>query len=213
VELADRVHLVLRLGRLIHLSWFGAVPLFYWMGVRQPLALTAFFALEAVCAGLCFVPARRRESMRWLLCGLVTVNAVCLMTLTGVVGPLALVPALALGHTLPALIHPDRVVRGYAALMGTLSVLLPAWLDWLGCAPAAYGFEQGAVQVLPRLVALDPRGVTVLLAIGAVGPIVLSWFLLGRIAETLAHADRRLYLHAWQLEQLLPTAPSPRRGA
>jgi hypothetical protein len=89
---------------------------------------------------------------------------------------------------------------------GCLSVLVPVVLEWLGVLAPSHNFEGGTIEILPRMIAFPGRATEPLLLFLTLAAIVLPAFYAIRQHRVLDEANRRLHMHAWQLQRLLPPA-------
>jgi serine/threonine-protein kinase len=127
-------------------------------------------------------------------------------------GPFVVVPQIAAVLTLGiALQYHTPRERAVVIAMGTLATAAPFGLELLGLVPPAYVFADGNVTLLARAVRLSPHTTLPLLFYASVSSTALPAILLGRVRDALSAAERRLFLQAWHLRQLVPE-PSARAG-
>jgi hypothetical protein len=90
-----------------------------------------------------------------------------------------------------------------------LAVVLPFVLEWCGILPQSYLFRGGELVVQPVAVWLPRAPTTIyLLLANLIGVVLISAFL-GRMRDSQLEAERQLYLHSWQLKQIVPEASRP----
>lgn len=82
--------------------------------------------------------------------------------------------------------------------------------EQLGILQRSYLFHDGGLTILPNLVTLEPALTTLALILLSTVPIILPALLMGRMADQLQSAERRILTHSWNLRQILP-APEPRK--
>jgi hypothetical protein len=75
--------------------------------------------------------------------------------------------------------------------------------------PDSYLFVDGHILITPQLAELPRVPALVFLIAATVTAIVVPPLLLARTRDGLRVAERRLAVHAWQMEQLLPRAARP----
>lgn len=127
------------------------------------------------------------------------------MSVSGIFGPFVVLPSLLTLNTTAFTLTSRGWGFRYglvAASLGTLFV--PLLLELLEFFPRSYTFLPEAVVVHPRLVAFTELPTFVLLlfasvSMGAVVPVIL-----GRVRDLLLEAERRLLLHSWSTQQILP---------
>ena len=76
----------------------------------------------------------------------------------------------------------------------------------LGLLPDSYLFVGGHFLVTPQLTELPRLPALVFLITATITAVVVPPLLLARTRDGLRDAERRLAVHAWQMEQLLPRA-------
>ncbi len=87
---------------------------------------------------------------------------------------------------------------------GAAAVLAPFLLEQAGLLPASYRFTPGGFEVLARAAELPQTPTMVCLGVTSVSMVVIPAVLAGRIREALNLAERRVFLQAWHLRQLVP---------
>jgi serine/threonine-protein kinase len=102
--------------------------------------------------------------------------------------------------------NAERPARRVVLAAGVLVVLVPFGLELLGALPRAYAFREGLMAVLPRATELPALQTTLCLALVSVAMIIVPCLAVGRLRDRLNVAERRLYLQAWHLSQLVPSA-------
>ena len=87
---------------------------------------------------------------------------------------------------------------------GALAVMGPFLLERAGLLPQSYRFTPNGFEVLSRAVELPHTATMACLAVTSVAMVVIPAVLAGRIREALNTAERRVFLQAWHLRQLVP---------
>lgn len=104
--------------------------------------------------------------------------------------------------------HRAGLLFSLAALVAALGVIYAC--EQLGILQRSYLFHDGGLTILPNLVTLEPALTTLALILLSTVPIILPALLMGRMADQLQSAERRILTHSWNLRQILP-APEPRK--
>ncbi|MCB9660471.1 MAG: protein kinase [Sandaracinaceae bacterium] len=208
--------------RLASLALLGVVVCSVFLpllGAIRSYASVAVILVALAVAGLfgLFVTAVRKDITRRDMVLLCVPVCVAIAGFSQIVGPLVVPPVLAIGFA--SLVATAHWLGWYRALiigMVTLAWLVPATLDWLGLGgPPAYTFENGLMVAFPRMMEI-PEAATRggLMALFLAASLVVS-ALLWRYSSWVAESRRKLHLHAWHLESLLPrdTEQSSRSAA
>ncbi len=99
------------------------------------------------------------------------------------------------------------VASGVKPRSGTLRGLaaaLPFLLELVGVVPPAYAFVDGNVTLFARAVRFAPHATLPLLFYASVSSAAMPGVFLDGVREALTTAERRLFLQAWHLRQLIP---------
>ncbi len=124
-------------------------------------------------------------------------------------GPLVLVPLLALGNTVLYLTALDDQ-RPRIIVLGLLAVAVPTVLQWVGVLPPSYAVAGGVLEVMPRMIHFPPVPTMVFLLAVQLFIIATAAFFVARLRRRYTRAERRIHLHTWQLRQVVPAdAPEP----
>jgi hypothetical protein len=219
-ELADIAHaerlLGVRMSLVSNVIWLGFVPLILWMGLRNgwltvasavPFVLVSAFALWHL--------RRKKVTPKSGLVQLVlTITLVA--SQFSMFGSLVLVPlvALAIGAFFALLGGPANRVQRVAIIVGaSLTVLVPALLEWAGVLPDAYRIEASHIEIRAQQVWFSPVPTRVFMIVANVLAIAIPMVLVLRARETMTVAQRRLLTHAWHLRQLVPDLGAEGEGA
>src|SRR5262249_41246540 len=119
-------------------------------------------------------------------------------------GPLVMVPLLALANTVAFVSSTDRRRRWLVISLGCMAVLLPFALTMCGILPQPYHFPAGVWTISPLAFELRGLPTLVFLAVGSVAAIALAGLFIGHYRDSVMDAERQLYLHSWQLRQIVP---------
>ena len=169
----------------------------------RPL-LPAFVAIGlgiALCVGL----SRQARPNRWWAFGVLALTAVSNGVLSGFMGPLVLVPSLALAVAVVAMnLRTSARFRGAVVGVSLLSVAVPALLEMTGILPSSYRNQHGTLVVLSRFMEIPDRPYPILLLICSLLAIAVPLAFVWRLSRELARLRDRIQLYAWQFRQLVP---------
>ncbi len=196
-------------GAIGYTAWLCFLPFILWMGVRSwtLLAVMVAFVIVAIACSVVAINHPRPEAWSRPLAFLAGIGA--LMILGRLCGPLVLVPGLAATNTAAVIVHAPARRRALYLAAAAAAVLLPMLAEALGWLPDSYEFVHGQMHIVPQLTELPRMAALVFLISATVTAIVVPPLLLARTRDGLREAERRLAVHAWQMEQLLPRAARP----
>ncbi len=195
-----------RLIAIRFVLWSAFLPLALWMGVRSyPITLLTI-ALVLACGAISWVLSRRAAVGLRLGFALLALSSVTVAMMSALFGPFILVPGLAATNTMFFAMSADRPARRVVLFMGALIVVVPFLLEVLGAIPPAYGFGAGLFEVLPRATQFPAFQTTLCLGLVSIAMIIIPGVAVGRLRDRLSAAEQRLYLQAWNLSQLVPSA-------
>jgi serine/threonine-protein kinase len=194
-----------KLATASYLSLCLYVPLLMWMGVRSWPLLGALYAAIFALSAASYAVARWARQNGRIAFLLVALNALVVAATTTVAGPLLVAPGFAAATSLGIALYLEGY-RKLTAALGCLAVVAPLGLEFVGALPPSYLFSEAGMLVVPRMVEL-PRGATlVFLVMSSVTTIGITTFVAARMRDALTDAERRLVLHAWQLQHVIPDA-------
>jgi len=125
--------------------------------------------------------------------------------LSGFMGPLVLVPSLALAVAVVAMnLRTSARFRGAVVGVSLLSVAVPALLEMTGILPSSYRNQHGTLVVLSRFMEIPDRPYPILLLICSLLAIAVPLAFVWRLSRELARLRDRIQLYAWQFRQLVP---------
>ncbi|MEI8258672.1 MAG: serine/threonine-protein kinase, partial [Deltaproteobacteria bacterium] len=187
-----------------YVFWTAFLPLAFWMGIRQRTP-TAIAVGGAVLSGaLALWAARRPRVTRAHTLGVFAVTTFTMSSMSWLLGPFVVVPALVSTNTMLFAAQSDRRDRRLFTLGGMLAVVVPFALEQLGVVTPGYRFTHGIFEILPRATALPEVQTLVTLLLTSLGMMYFPTRAVGRIRDSLAAAERRVFVQAWQLRQLVP---------
>ncbi len=190
-------------------AWLLFLPFMLWMSVRDWGLLAALVGcvLVALSASLVAINHPRPEAWSRPLGFIAGMGA--LVILGRLCGPLVLVPGLAATNTAAVIVHAPMRRRAFYLAAAAASVVLPLLAELIGWLPDSYMFVDGHIIIAPHLTELPQTASLLFLFAATVTAIVVPPLLLARTRDGLRVAERRLAVHAWQMEQLLPRAARP----
>jgi len=201
-------------GALLFGMFFVFVPLtLVFADGRSAWYFALMTLLFAIAAASLFHASRLPfAQMKGRIFTIVT-TSIALSSLSGLVGPLVLVPGLVMTNTIGFLLRPDRIRRKPVIALGLAAIVVPQILEWTGVVPPSAFFQGGQLVFVNRVMDFSVATHTTLFFITLAFILAFALFF-SRTRDLLSNAEERLYVHAWQLRQLLPTSGvRARRGA
>jgi serine/threonine-protein kinase len=184
------------------MSWFLALPVVLWLGVRRVDYMAAIAVPAAVCAVLCVIATRKAHIGRPIQYGMIASMMIASMGLSRLFGPLILMPTMIGTWAIVVQAHPDRRMRVFVLVCGAIALTLPMALELLGVVPASYAFEGGRMAVLPQMHEL-PRGPTLgFLFVANAAMVVMPAIYVGQLRAQLAAAQQQQLVQAWHFRRL-----------
>jgi serine/threonine-protein kinase len=200
-----------RAAAVVYASCFAYLPLFVWSGIRDVGLVALFFACMAICAAISVATSRGTGQNDMLPLACVVMSNLGFATAMSFFGPLILLPAIVAANTTSFAIYFSGRLRIAAVAAGCVAILVPLLLEITGIVPPAYAFTNGTMIVLPRALELSRSATLAFLGITAIACVISGAITAGSLCDSLADAQRRLYLHAWHMRSLV--SQSSRREA
>jgi eukaryotic-like serine/threonine-protein kinase len=191
-----------------YLSWFLITPLVPYLYVASWTNLIALYVAVAAMTLVAFVNWRVRAVPVWLLLGVQLVGAIVFSRLAS---PFILTPALITGMLMSSTSMPWINDRRWPILVWAgVATLAPFVLEHFGVFAPTWSLDVAGLHthgtVFVTTTAIDA---TVIAAANVIIVLLLAGYMLG-IARDRRMAQRRLYVQAWHLHQLLPRAAGER---
>lgn len=205
VELRDRAASARR-AFLGYVMWTVFGPLLWWCGVKSvALELALDAALVAVALYTYWMCSTGNVQPKYMRISLLASFGLVSL-LSAVCGPLFLVPGAAcvVAATFLVSLRANKLTRIYITVLSLAAVLVPATLEWTGLAPRSAVFQDGVIQIVPRLAFFPAIPAQVFLTIVAVVMILNTVMLVGSSVDALVVAERKNFATAYRLSQLLP---------
>ncbi len=186
-------------------SWLMMPPLVIAMGVRAWAPVLFTTTLCVVTLAYTMLVFRSGRPTAWRIHTFTALILATIASVTCFMGPFVVVPPIAAAVTLYlTLLHRTARQRWVVITMGALAVAVPFVLELLHIFPPAFAFSDGNVILFGRAIRLAPETTLPLLLYAGVTSVVLPAGVLGLVRDALSTAERRLFLQAWHLRQLLP---------
>ncbi len=129
----------------------------------------------------------------------------CIAMFSCWLGPFVLIPASATSVTLLFATQVTSKERFITVFLGTTCTALVFLVELTGWLPPAFSFVDGDLVLHARAVKLPVVGTWLALAWTTISYTAIPAIYFGRIKDKLTRAERRLFLHAWQLERMAGT--------
>jgi serine/threonine-protein kinase len=191
------------------LVWFLFIPFFWWMGVRDVNAMAWVLGPIAISGVLSFIGARQgavSPPLQW--CVFAATVFACAAS-SRIFGPFVLVPTLVATYVVSTQVHPHRRESLVALGLGVLAMAGPFVLEAAGVLPRTVTFERGAITI--HTAGTLREGPTMaFFAASALASMLSAAFFIARIREALSRAERRIHLHVWHVQRMMPEGMGPR---
>ncbi|MBA3501823.1 MAG: hypothetical protein H0T65_15765, partial [Deltaproteobacteria bacterium] len=193
-------------GALGFASLFVLMPFEIAMGVLDwPwFVVRAFLAASAIVVCLGLARAWWPASV-FAVSGAFAISLLSMMSSSLVASPFIMIPSLAaLIAAALGLLSGRKWLVGTALVAFTV-IAIPLALEVAGVLPPSFEFTSSGMLIKPRLVELPSTLTTVYLLVKEISIIGAVAAMMGRFHGVLAETKQELAVHAWQLEQLLPS--------
>ncbi|APR83852.1 Serine/threonine protein kinase PrkC, regulator of stationary phase [Minicystis rosea] len=194
-----------RSGALRFMFWSALIPVAVWMGIRNGPVAAAVIASVVVSSVFSYWLSRKPRVTMQNGFALLALTSVAIALMSAPFGPFILVPAQAGTNTMYFTMSADKRGRVVVILLGVLAILIPFTLEIAGVLPPAYTFSGGLMRVMPRATELPALQTTICLLVTSLAMVIVPGLMVGRMRDALAAAERRVFLQAWHLRQLVPT--------
>ena len=199
--------------RLARLTTVLYVPLLLWLGIRDWTVFSLSLACLLSAALVSWVVDSRgkpTQARRTFVGVVAMLSLVPVSTIFGSIVALPLLLATALPSFLAHLGRTGRIVTTAAACVAAGGAYA---LDWAGVLPQSLVVSDGVISILPVMVNLPEIPTRVVLGVLQVAPLITGAFLYSRLRGELEEARKRLHGQLWQLQQLVPSAPTEERAS
>lgn len=179
------------------LLWLGVRSWLWLAAIAVPLALS-FFG----CAHAAWVKGKSNTA-RILRMPIIVATGCAVAAVSGVGGPLAIGPTLAVALAAGGGLWVAPGLQRYVNLsVYVLALTVPMLLEWTGVLPRSYVFHDGAITVLPVVTALPELPARIGLMLASIGALVGATLFVYRSTDMLTAMRLRLALQSWHLRQL-----------
>ena len=187
------------------------LPIIVWNGILSWPAViaSAVIALAMAFAALRLVRKPQR-SLPWMIAYAIG-NALVVMSLARLAGPLTFVPALVSFITASVITYPTFLKRPYL-LAGIMlaGFLLPIALESLDWLPASWQLVSDGLLLRGNAMALDGPSAMLTIVLACTATVVMAGIQSTVLARAKRTAQHQLVAQAWHLRQLLPVSTIPR---
>ena len=193
-----------RIGALSGVGWLLLVPVLVWMGVKSWPLVAIFVALMAAVAVASWrVVLTRRPSAISLR--VISSIVFCVIAWSSVIfGPFVLTPALAAMTVGMFMLEPDRGEHKWFLAGGIAVVAIPYALEVLGIVEPSMRVSGDTLVLYGRVAEFEPLPTMLILLGSSLAAVMVIGRTVATVTASLRSTRRRLALHAWHLDQLLP---------
>jgi serine/threonine-protein kinase len=201
-----------RVGAYTYASVFAYVPLVAWVGIKQPLLVALFFVPLAAASVMSLYQSKlERPSERITFAAMILSNLAFAIA-SVFYGPLVVVPAAVAINATAFAVHLQGKQRVVSTLTACFALIVPMALEALRVTPASYAFANGAMTILPRAVELPELPTLWVLAASGIAGVLTGTIAVSHVRDALGQAEKRLYVYAWHLRELVPETARPAPG-
>ncbi len=187
----------------LYAGWLGFIPIVLVLGVRSVELLVVGIVITVAAAGAALAAYRFGAGPSAKL-AVYLLGSLVLFVAATILGPLIIVPNLALTNALSFVLYGERRHRTLAIVTASLGVVLPFAGQLAGLFPRSYAFSPEGMTILPRMASLPETGTLTLLLFASLALVVAPSFFAGKVRDEVTLAEERAFLHAWNLRQALP---------
>jgi len=182
------------------------LPLFAWMGIRDPLTIGVMVGTSLLAAGCSFEFSRSRTHNSWMLYATIALTGVFLFASARMFSAFVVVPALASATSVPVTYHGNRRLTVFAGFVLAIAVSLPVVLELAGVLSPTFAFTGDGLRL--KSMALDIDNTAAIIGLTAFSIVIatLPMTLTARLTTRTGAYERELALHTWQIKQLMPRA-------
>lgn len=191
---------------LAFLGWFLVLPFLLARGVRSWTAIAALLGMMALAAAWSLFMSRLPRLEGWHGGVGLGLTFLSISGTTVLFGPFIVLPTLTMMAVLVYLmtVRASATLRWQVLALGIAAFLGPVLLEVLGVTPPSFEFGPDGLRIIPWAIDLDSPLVMFGLVVFHVVVSVVGYQLATRSVDAFVAAERSLFLHAWQLRQLIP---------
>jgi eukaryotic-like serine/threonine-protein kinase len=208
-ETRGGVRAAARVASVAYMLWFAHLPLMLWMGVRSWPAYLIASATWLVAAAWSYAIAKKppRDGSRPF--GMMVAGVVAVGASTTLCGPYVIAPTLAAVSSMMLHMSPYRRGRVAVVILNCLAIAVPAGLQALGVLPPSYVLGHDSIVINPIMLSFPAVPTQVFLLVNSLAVVVAASVMIARVRNTLTGIEERMYVHTWQLRQLVPEEARP----
>ena len=196
---------MLRASAVRSVAWLAAVPVVLAFGIVDWTRAGVAVALLVANVITSVAAMRLHRGGEGALFAVLAVSSVCIAAFSFLLGPLVLVPGFAATNAMMFALSGGPRVRTVAITLSIASFALPMAASALGLDATYYASASATAITITSPASRLPLAGTLLFMLGAFGALTITPALLaGRLHDRLAAAERRVFLQAFHLRQLLP---------
>jgi len=193
-----------RRGAIAYLAVAGNLMLAVFLGVTNWAAMTTICALLVLSSVIALVTSRLQRPRPLFAVPVLVLTMAAFSVTAGLFGPFTLSPLLCSVNAAIIAVALDRRLRWISAALGVLAILGPLFAQSFGLIPALWEVRDGALVILPHVVAFQTLPTVLFLGLVMAGVVVVPVLLVGAERDARAAAERRLALHLHQMTEVLP---------
>jgi len=182
------------------------LPLFVWADATEWTSVLVFYALAAICSGLSGWTARQRRPTELSTVAVMTLSNAMFLSLWSLFGPLIVLPPVLVANTVAFAVQMRGAARVFAIGLGSACALTPILLEVLGVVGPSFHFDGSDLVLHGVVLGVSPGATLLLVGSASVVAIITVSLALARVRDTLDDAERRLYVYAWHLREIVPTS-------
>ncbi len=192
-----------------YMLWFAHLPFMLWMGIHSWPAFLAASGAWLLAAGTAVVYARHPPRDGSLPVGLMLAGVVAVATTSTMFGPYVIAPTIAATGSVLMHMSPYRRGRVAVVVLNCAAIAGPALLQVTGVLPASYLFTGDAIVIQPGMLSFPAVPTQIFMLVNTLATIVVASALIAQIRNTLTRVEEQMYVHTWQLRQLVPDHARP----
>ncbi|MEZ4372140.1 MAG: protein kinase [Polyangiaceae bacterium] len=187
-------------------GWLLVLPFLLYSGVKSWLAVAILMGTMAVSVGWSVFMARRPRLDTWHGVVGLTLTFLSISATSVLFGPFVVLPTLGMMAFLVYLmsLRSDATLRWVVLMLAVAAVLVPVALEFSGVLPRSVTLDAHGLHITPWAVEMSGGLVVFGLVVFHVFVMVVAYQLALRSVDAFVAAERSLFLHAWQLRQLIP---------
>ena len=198
-------HLAL-VGAWCYLLMLGYAPFFLLMETRDHVTGTINGFVLLALAAWSYSYARAEDPSPHHVTGACMLNVVALLLISRWFGPFVILPGIAGASTVIYSLHQRPRWIPICLALGCTAVVAPLVLQYLGVLAPSYAFTDGGITILPNVTSFPKTATFAALIAAGLGVIIAPVVAITSVRRSLAEAEQRLHMQAWQLRQLVPNA-------